>query len=348
MEVRAQNGVQGEGRNAAGGVGSDWDVQVPPGTTAVIRDRGLGRVIDLVEPGVRVVVARGGAGGRGNKSFATATIQTPRIAEAGEKGERKTIRLDYKIVSDVAVIGLPNSGKSTLLNCLSNARAKVAEYPMTTVDPIVGTVEHGWRQYGFAEVPATWAGGDLKVLKHAERARAILMCLDGSKEDVMSDYGAIDEALVAYGRGLETKPRVIALTKSDLTEEPPEVESVGLHPVKEVSAETGHGITEMLDSVISVMEEVAVEGVPSVQPDVAVHRPMPRTPVPVIEKRGDSFVVRSEQIERLVSGTNLQDWEARAQLAVFMERAGVQDALEKAGVKEGDTVVIGGKELEWS
>ena len=275
-------------------------------------------------------------------------MQTPRIAESGEKGERRIVKLNYKAVSDVAVVGLPNSGKSTLLNRLSNARAKVAEYPVTTVDPIVGAVEHNWQQYRFVEVPATWAGGDLKVLKHAERAKALLICLEGSKEDAIGEYGAIERALAAYGRGLETKPRVIALTKSDLNEEAPEVELESRYPVRGVSGETGLGVTEMLDSVITVVKEVSEEGVTSIQPDVAFHRPAPKASAPVIERRGDAFLVRSEQIERLVSGTNMQDWEARAQLAAFMERAGVQQALEKAGVKQGDTVVIGGKELEWS
>ncbi len=347
-EVVAENGVPGEGRNSSGGVGLDREVRVPVGTSAVIKARGLSWVIDLVEAGSRVIVARGGAGGRGNKSFATATMQAPRIAEAGEKGDRRTVTLDYKSVSDVAIVGLPNSGKSTLLNRLSNARAKVAEYPVTTVDPIVGAVEYNWKQYGFVEIPSTWAGGELKVLKHAERARALLLCLDGTQEDAANDYELIDEALRKYGRGLDTKRRIVSLTKSDLTDGIVGFECHDKHSVVQVSAETGIGVTEMLDKVITIVQEVPDECVTSEQPEETVHQPNPRDPGLVVERNRDAFVVRSEQIERLVSGTNMQDWEARAQVAALMERAGVQKALEKAGVKGGDTVIIGGKELEWN
>ncbi len=225
-KLRAGKGGPGGGRLAHGYRGEDAVLPVPVGTQVFDADGGL--VADLAHPGARVVVAHGGAGGRGNKRFAGPTRQTPRFAEIGMPGEQKEIELRLKLLADAALVGLPNAGKSSLLARISNARPKVADYPFTTLAPVLGTVEasHG-RQLVVADVPGLVEGASEGVglghefLAHLERARLLVHVIDSSSDDADERWRTIDAELAAYGAGLDERPQIVALNKIDLRPEPP-------------------------------------------------------------------------------------------------------------------------------
>ncbi len=336
------------------------EISVPLGTVVAVRGDISSCVVDCVEEGTWVLVAHGGTGGRGNRSFATSAMQVPRLAEAGEPGETRQVELDYKMPCDVAILGLPNAGKSQLLNRLSDVQAKVADYPITTVEPIVGVVELKWRQYRLVELPALWATGQgtsagthIDLLKHAERAKVLLLCIDAASSSLMDNYSTMDTLVEAYGRGLPGKCRVVVLNKADLLDDslPAEevkdaLESMGVECFL-ISALNGEGVQEAMIAVAAAVDSAPeAEAKPQQAPE-ATFKPQPKEAGVVVEREGSTFVVHCLQVERVVSGTDLGDWEARVQVMSYMERAGVQRALEKAGVRPGDTVWIGETEMQW-
>jgi GTP-binding protein len=252
QRVRAGKGGPGGGRLSHGADGDDAELAVPVGTQILDAEERL--VADLAHPGARVVVAKGGSGGRGNKRFAGPTRQTPRFAEIGMPGEEGEIELRLKLLADAALVGLPNAGKSSLLARISNARPKVAEYPFTTLAPVLGTVESpDGRQLTVADVPGLIEGASEGVglghefLAHLERARLLLHVIDSSEGDAEERWRTIDAELAAYGAGLDERPQVIVLNKTDLQPEPPafEVEDERIVRTFRVSAATGAGIEEL-------------------------------------------------------------------------------------------------------
>jgi GTP-binding protein len=217
---KASRGRHGEGANKTGSSGEDVDLRVPVGTQ--VFDEADRLVADLAHPGARVVVARGGRGGVGNRRFATPTEQAPRIAEVGQAGEEGTFDLRLKLLADAALLGFPNAGKSSLLRRISNAKPKVAEYPFTTLAPVLGTVDApDGRQLTVADVPGLVEGASEGVglgdefLAHLERARLFLHVIDVT-EDVEERFRAIDRELAAYGAGLAERPQLVVLNKTDL------------------------------------------------------------------------------------------------------------------------------------
>src|SRR5215218_3771194 len=219
---RAQRGSHGEGSNRQGGRGDDREIPVPPGTQASAVD---GSSIDLVTPGQRAVVARGGRGGHGNKRFANSTRQAPRFAEKGNSGEADWINLQLKLLADVGLVGLPNAGKSSMLGRLTRAAPKVADYPFTTLEPVLGTLDGDDRQLVLADIPGLIAGASEGAglghdfLAHVERTRLLvhvldLAPLDGS--DPRANLETIERELAAHDPRLARLPRVLALSKADL------------------------------------------------------------------------------------------------------------------------------------
>src|SRR3954466_10365951 len=220
---KARPGGHGQGALRHGATGEALEVAVPPGT--VVRSEDDGHVYDLVRPGQRVVVARGGAGGRGNKQFAHATRQAPRFAEKGVAGEEGWLEMRLKLLADVGLVGLPNAGKSSLLRRLTRADPKVADYPFTTLEPVLGVVERDERQLVVADIPGLiegasgGAGLGHEFLAHVERTRLLvhvldLAPLDGS--DPLANHDAVEAELARYGAGLERLSRILALSKADL------------------------------------------------------------------------------------------------------------------------------------
>ncbi len=254
---RAQNGQPGSGSNKHGANGRDLVIKVPPGT--LIYDIDLDLLLkDMSEIGLKVCVCRGGKGGRGNKAFATSTNQTPRNTERGRKGQERNIRLQLKLIADVGLVGMPNAGKSTLISRCSAARPRIADYPFTTIEPVLGIVElSGFRRFVMADIPGLIEGahsgaglGD-KFLKHIERTAILahildIMPTDGS--DPVENYNAIRRELEQYSKALAQKPEVIVANKIDLDPDGKIIEDLrkklkkDIHPI---SAVTGSGIKEL-------------------------------------------------------------------------------------------------------
>ena len=360
-EFRAEAGAKGGGGNRRGGDGDSRVIRVPSGTEVEATGRGDLRKADLLEEGSSIVVAQGGEGGLGNKAFATSSMKVPRMAEAGTQGERVEVKLDYKVVADIALLGPANVGKSRLLNAICGTKAAVADYPLTTLEPILGITEHEWVQYAIVEVPALWmvrlAKGESLArgpLKHAERVRVIAILLDAVSDTLVEDYHTVVEGLQRYGKGLLEKPRMVLVNKVDLLETSSEAHRKVMEfrpggvETYLVSAAQGLGVQDAVAAMVRLAKAQPYERSQQVDSEVAVLRPTTRRNWVRVDRDEGNFVVISERVERMVAGTDLNDWEARTQLMAYMERMGVHKALEKAGVKIGDTVRIGNTELEWS
>ncbi len=251
QRVRAARGGNGGGSNRHGARGEDIELDVPVGTQVFDEDGQL--IADLARPHARVLAARGGTGGRGNRRFASPTRQTPRFAETGLPGEEATIELRLKLLADAALVGLPNAGKSSLLRRISNATPKVADYPFTTVAPVLGTVDSpDGRQLTVADVPGLIEGASEGVglghefLAHLERARLLLHVIDAS-DDPEAAFRTIDHELEQYGAGLAERPQAVVLNKIDLLLEPPsfDLDDARVRRVFRVSCATGEGIDEL-------------------------------------------------------------------------------------------------------
>ncbi len=360
-EFKAGAGARGGGNNRRGGDGEQRLIRVPAGTEVTAEAGRDLRKADLIEEGDSTVVAWGGEGGLGNKAFATSSQKVPRIAEAGTKGEKAEVALDYKVVADIALLGPANSGKTRLLNGICGAKATVADYPLTTLEPVLGITEHDWVQYAIVEVPSLWMVRPAKgvsllrsSLKHTERARVITILLDAVSNTLAEDYHMVVEGLERYGKGLAEKPRVVLVNKVDLLEESSDAhEKVmkfrpGGVETFLVSAAQGLGVEDAVAAMVRLVKAQPDERGQPADSQVATLRPKARRARVRVDRAEGEFVVRCEPVERMVAGTDLGDWEARAQLMAYMERMGVHKALEKAGVKIGDTVRIGRTEMEWS
>ena len=252
---------------------------------------------------------------------------------------------------------MPNSGKSALLNRLTGAGARVADYLMTTIDPVIGVLDHDWRQYRVVEIPATWTRSDGRKfgpLKHAHRAAVVAMVLDGSTGDVTKEHGQLVKALEESDAVVEGKPRIVVFNKVDLLDESGPDRRVrmedfpGVQEIHFVSAATGEGVDKLISSLVEVVDAVGRKIEVQESEEVPVLRPTPIGSRISVKKEEGAYVVDAGALERLVRGTDISDWEARMQLMSLLEKAGVHQALQKAGVKEGDTVRIGNAELEWT
>jgi GTPase len=335
QKLRAGRGGPGGGQHSNGARGEDAVLPVPVGTQVFDADGRL--VADLAHPGARAVVAEGGSAGRGNKRFAGPTRQTPRFAEIGMPGEEKEIELRLKLLADAALVGFPNAGKSSLLTRISNARPKIAEYPFTTLSPVLGTVEApDGTQLVVADVPGLIEGASEGIglghefLAHLERARLLLHVIDASEGDADGRWRTIDAELAAYGAGLDERPQVVVLNKTDLSPEPPAfgIEDERIRRVFHVSAATGAGVEELrlaLFELVPRAEEPEPEEEERELVDFLVYRPQ-------APRRGFR-VFRTERGFR-VTGTPPAEAELEA-------------ILKAAGAREGDEVEVGDEVLEW-
>ncbi len=254
---RAPRGMHGEGSNRTGRSGDDLVLKVPPGTVAMDADTDelLG---ELLEPGHRVIVARGGRGGRGNARFATATNQAPRRWEPGEEGEERRIRLELKLIADAGLVGEPNAGKSTLLSAVTAARPKVADYPFTTLQPNLGVVQlSGYRTFVLADIPGIIEGAHEgkglghQFLRHIERTRTLALLVPVNAADPQAEYEALRSELVAYSSQLGRTPHCVVLTKTDLLPpdaELPELSAPEAWGIYGVSAVARRGLDTLLDA----------------------------------------------------------------------------------------------------
>lgn len=352
---RAENGRHGRGGRKTGASGEDLILEVPPGT--VVRDAETGEILaDLTQPDQVVIVARGGRGGRGNAAFVSPTNQAPRIAERGEPGEFRRLHLELRLLADVGLIGKPNAGKSTLLAAVTAARPKIADYPFTTLHPHLGVVVlNDTASFVLADLPGLIEGAHrgvglgLAFLRHVERTRVLLHLLDGLSADPVADYEAIRAELGHYNPDLLKRPEIIAFNKMDLPEVQarwPEVEAafaargLQVHPI---SAAAKQGTRALMWEAWQRLQEAPPP--PPLQPAVP---PLLRreAPVQVIRER-NGWRVLGTAAEKAVRRARLDSEEGLLHLHRQLERLGVIEALERAGVQPGDTVYIGDVELEW-
>ena len=358
---KAEKGENGKGQKKHGKSGNDLVLLVPVGTIALGISGTAEELLiaDCEEPGQVEIVALGGRGGQGNTHFATSTNQAPRIAQKGEKGEERTLVLEMRLIADVGIIGFPNAGKSTLLSKVSAAHPKIAAYPFTTLEPVLGVVEAGMDEFIIAEIPGLVEGAHLgkglghDFLRHIVRTRVLIHLVDGTSETPVEDMIRVNNELNLYDPELARKPQIVAVNKIDLPgmkDRLDDIETEFGHAgvsVLFISAETGAGIQYLVDETRNLLEKSgkrirAGKKVPS-----AVFRPQPRQTEATIKKDGDIYVVNSLDLERIITGVDMTSDEVRRQLQRPMSRYGVTRALEKAGIKPGDKVRCGDYEWEW-
>ena len=270
QHFRAPRGKGGSGSNRTGAGGNDLIVKVPVGTQVLADDEERTKLIDLTKVGQRQVFLKGGLGGRGNASYKTSTNRAPRQHQTGEDGEEMWVWLRLKLLADVGLVGLPNAGKSTFLNSVSNAAAKVGDYPFTTLRPQLGVVRHKGREFVVADIPgliegaAEGAGIGDRFLGHVERTRLLLHLVDGSSEDPIAAWRVVRGEIESYGEGLEDKVEVIGLTKSDLLDDQRRAEvtralaKASKAQVFPISAPLEEGIQPLLDTIIQQLNDPAV------------------------------------------------------------------------------------------
>jgi GTP-binding protein len=357
VHFKAEHGKHGGRNNMTGAQGEDVRLEVPPGT--VIRDADSNETMaDMIHPDQEVLLLAGGRGGKGNARYATSVHQAPRIAERGEPGDERWVTLELKLIADVGIVGVPNAGKSTLLSVVSAARPKIADYPFTTLQPNLGVAElDNYETMVLADIPgliegaAGGAGLGHDFLRHVERTRVLIHLLDGNAADPLEDWAMINQELALYSDKLIDKPQLVVLNKVDLSEasawEPLIAERMEEeeYPFMTISAVTGKGVREMLYRVKQMVAEAPLPTTSS--EEVTVIRPEMDEDAFIVEREGEGWRVSGRKIERIAAMTYFE-FEATAQrFQQILEKMGISEALEDAGVEDGDIVYIGNEELQW-
>lgn len=365
---KAENGGPGRSQQRHGKNGKDLVVDVPVGT--VVSDDESGEILaDLTEEDERTAVARGGRGGLGNVHFKTSTRQAPRLAELGEPGEERWLRLELRLIADVGLVGLPNAGKSTLLAASSAARPKIADYPFTTLEPILGVVQVGGidgQTFVMADIPgliggaAQGVGLGLEFLRHVRRTKVLVHVLDASGglegRDPIQDFETVNAELHAYEEDLLVKPMLVALNKADIPEAQRNLELLTTqlqdrgYSVFPISAVTGEGVQELLHAVAAVLRDVQ-------QHEAEIETPQERRRYTLenVDERAwnvdrlsrHHFAVTGIGIERFTRMTDFSRDEAVERFQRLLESSGIANELERLGVEAGDVVHVADIELVW-
>jgi GTPase len=385
---RAGRGGHGEGSQRHGADGKNLEIAVPPGTEVVASEEDDGdlggRRWELLAVGQRATVARGGAGGKGNKQFATPTRQAPRFAERGLPGEEGWLELQLKLIADVGLVGLPNAGKSSLLTRLTRAAPKVADYPFTTLSPVLGVLDGGERQLVIADIPgliegaSDGAGLGHEFLAHVERTRLLVHVLDLAPEltgepgaDAVANFATIERELAAHDPRLAALPRVLALSKCDLVDERRRLEAVAQWqerlgpqtPVIATSSATGVGLRELSGELFRCvpseperdpsLDDASAELPGALPPAGAeqlaehmVFRPAAASGFTVQRVGPSAFAVRGRGIERLLARYDTENEDAMAYFEGRLRRIGVLKALQAEGFQPGDEIEIAGAVFE--
>ena len=346
----ADGGGNGVGKKRHGKNGQDLILTVPPGTLVYKEDNERELLADLAMEGQEVMVARSGRGGHGNTRFATPTNQAPHFAENGDAGEEACLTLELKLLADVGIIGQPSVGKSTLLAAASAARPKIAAYPFTTTEPVLGVVEVDQRSFVVAEIPGLIEGAHeghglgLDFLRHAERTRVLIHLLDGGSADPVADMKQVNQELAQFSPKLSEKPQIVAVNKIDIPEvreRIPELEK-GLADIEEplffISAAATENVSLLMSKACEMLESATP---PRLEEAMKIFRPQPRRERVSVSRKGDAFVVSSPNAEKMVARMDLHNPEARAYIRGRFARMGITAALETGGVKPGDVVWFG-------
>jgi GTP-binding protein len=360
---KASDGGRGGPNQRRGASAAALELRLPVGTVVWVADDGVAGdgaepLADLDVDGKRVVIARGGRSGWGNKRFATPTRKAPRFAQWGSEGDQRSLRLELKLLADVGLVGLPNAGKSTLLRAWSAATPKVAAYPFTTLEPELGVVQLGYETFIAADMPGLIEGASQGVglghefLRHIERTSVLVHVLDMTGEDPAADRALIDAELAAFGHGLAEKPQVLALNKIDEPVARERAAALGARLDAEgvswlpISAATREGTQDLAQRAWRLLQEVRAHSVEVVP--LPVIRPEPRRQrFDAIRDEDGVAVVTGNTPEWLANTLNLNDFEARQELFDRLRKLGVGRALERLKVQAGERVRIGKVEVDW-
>ncbi len=352
--IRAEAGEHGRTSKSHGKNGADAVVKVPVGTL-VLRSDSDEPLADLVRPWMRIVVAEGGQGGKGNARFSNSVRRSPRIAERGLPGEQVGLRLELRMLAEVGLVGLPNAGKSSLLRAISQARPKIGAYPFTTLEPNLGVVETSYDAMVVADIPGLiegaheGAGLGIAFLRHIERTVVLVHVVDASGGDPLAEITTVRREMEAFGHGLVDKPWILAFNKTDLPgvrEKAAELsremrrKAVEAHPI---SAATGDGTDDLTQALFDRVRKIRADRPPE---EEVVFRPKPIETF-MVKKAGGAFTVIGTRPAQVLQKLGTETDEVRIEVERRLRRMGVIKALERAGVKAGDRVRFGETELEW-
>lgn len=360
-KIKGKNGENGQGKGMNGAASEDLIVKVPIGTT--VTDKDTGSVIaDLTKHGESAIIAYGGRGGRGNVSLATRSNPCPSYAENGEPGEIRNVKVELRMLADVGLVGMPSVGKSTILSMISNANPKIASYHFTTLSPNLGVVKTKDNDFVVADLPGLIEGASEgvglghKFLKHIERTKIIAHVIDMSSEegrDPYEDYVAIRKELEAFSPKLLTKPEIIIANKMDGEMAKDNLiafkKQIKNQDIYEITALTGEGLDKVINKLSEMTKTIASTELfeeDKVESHV-LYKFREEKPFTIV-KDNDVFVIRGEEVERLFRMTNFNTEESYERFSNKIRRMGIDEELEKMGIKEGDTVRILDFEFEWT
>ena len=375
---RAEHGGNGASKKMHGRSGEDLVIHVPVGTIVQRRmpGGGLETVADLDQPRARSIAAHGGLGGKGNARFTSSTNQAPRIAERGQHGQRAEIVLELKLIADAGILGVPSVGKSSLISAVSAAQSKAADYPFTTLEPVLGVVDVGWESFVMVDLPGliegAHAGSGLghEFLRHVERTRVLVHLLDASHADALHEMDLVNRELELFNADLARRPQIVVLNKIDLDEARTNLPSLrdelrgrGIEAV-ETSVATGENVRHLVQQVARLLDSLKVghsdgwaesphpagdENAPefTAQSDLPVVQPQPQRRFSVRQAAPGRYEVDGRRLEAMAEMLNLSEDEARAEFYRRLTRFGVVAALRRAGVRPGDRVRFGGTEMTW-
>ena len=352
----AENGKNGGPSNQSGKSAPDLIIPVPPGTI-VYDDETTHLLGDLVNPGQTLVVAKGGRGGRGNQHFASSRNQMPLTGERGEPGEEFVLRLELKLIADVGLVGMPNAGKSSFLAATTNATPKIANYPFTTLEPNLGVAElDEENSLVMADIPGLIEGAHEGIglgydfLRHVQRTRVLIHLLDGLSEDPYEDFVTINQELELFDEHLGKLPQVVVLNKMDLPDAAAKFDALQAKFAQEgrellpISAVAHTNLKMVLWKALEALKNAPIE---EIEPELPVYRAEEDPKAFSVSQEDGMWVVRGKVIERAAAMTYFDQPGSVRRFQRLMTGLGVEKALRQAGIGEGDTVSVGGYELEW-
>ncbi len=358
-QFKAKQGGSGGTSNRTGANANHVEIEVPAGT--IVRDAETGELVaDLIQPTDKVLVSKGGRGGKGNARFATASNRTPRLAEKGVPGQERWLKLELKLIADVGIVGVPNAGKSTLLSVISNAKPKIAPYAFTTLEPNLGMVLYDDQDLVFADIPGLIEGAHLGIglghsfLRHIQRTRVLVHLLNGESDNPVADYNQINTELSLFDDKLSRKPQIVVLNKIDNPDVlakwkqiEADLQRRGVE-VMAISALTRENLMPLIQRVFLTMSDVPEDDNP-IHDETPLYELEPVEPIFTIERDSSgAYLVKGKRIERAAAMTYWDNEEAIMRFQKILDVLGISKALEQAGVQLGDTVFIGDFELEWS
>ena len=360
-KFKGEKGQNGEGGHRYGKSGQDLYIPVPIGT--VVKDSATDEVLaDLSEPEEVALILKGGRGGKGNSHFATSTRQAPRFAQDGEPGEEKDLTLELKLLADVGLIGFPNVGKSTFLSVVTSANPKIANYHFTTIEPNLGVVKSKYGDsFVIADIPGIIEGASqgvglgIQFLRHIERTRLLLHFIDVSGTEgrnPVNDYYKVNEELKQYSEKLAKRTQIIVANKidsmqdSNLYEDLEKVAKEHNQKIFKISGVTGEGVEELMNYVSKTLKTLPKENLIEIKEKEKVYTLKDEEDFTITREKG-VFVVKGEKVDSIMRKVNIGDYESLFYLHRKLDEIGLNQALKKQGIKDGDIVKIGDYEMEW-